>query len=448
MSDKILKLTDVAQCTHGVLHGNEIEFFSVSTDSRHITPGQLFVALRGPSFDGHDYVEVARGKGAIAAVVEHRVDVDLPQIVVTDTRIALGQLAACWRDRFDIPVIAVTGSNGKTTVKEMIAAILMQNGNVHATRGNLNNEIGVPLTLLGLNEQHTAAVIEEGASQPGDIAYLTRLVRPTVSIITNVSGAHLEGFGSLESVARTKGEIYEFLQPGGTAVINNDDAYAAMWREACGENPIVSFGMDKPADVSARWKADQALTIQTPQGEIPVRLLVAGRHNAMNALAATAAALAAGAGLDEIRTGLESMQPVAGRLQWKTGINHCRVLDDTYNANPASLNAALDVLAACKGERFLALGDMAELGEDAASLHEQAGKQARACGVDQLYGVGEFTRYAVAAFGEQGHHFPAQEEMIRRLRKDLHENVTLLVKGSRSSHMEKVVEAVESRGAA
>jgi UDP-N-acetylmuramoyl-tripeptide--D-alanyl-D-alanine ligase len=435
-------MREAAAAMQGELQGTDWVFTGVSSDSRQVQAGQLFFALQGPHFDGHDFAPQVQAKGAAGMVVTHAVDVDLPQIIVSDTRLALGQLAAVWRARFQGPVIAVTGSNGKTTVKEMLAAILLQAGKVHATRGNLNNEIGVPLTLLDLSLDDGAAVIEEGASHPGDIAYLTQIVRPTVAVVTNASGAHLEGFGSLEAVARTKGEIYEYLAKDGVAVINADDPKAGLWLELAGRQRVSSFGLQNSSDVRGLWQENEPLTIVTPQGEIRVRLHLEGRHNAMNALAATAAALAAGASLDDIKRGLESMLPVAGRLQWKQGMCGVRILDDTYNANPASLAAALDVLAACEGERYLALGDMAELGAQAHAYHQQAGTRARECGVQQLYAVGENTKYAVSAFGERGHHFAAQDALIAQLKHDLHENVVLLVKGSRSAHMEKVVAAV------
>lgn len=440
------KFSEAALVMQGILSGEDGEFVGASTDTRRLEQGQLFVALQGPSFDGHDFVTQAKAKGAAAVVVAHEVDLDLPQIIVADTRLALGRLAGAWRTHFDIPVIAVTGSNGKTTVKEMIAAIFAQSGAVHATRANLNNEIGVPLTLLGISKEHVAAVIEEGASHAGDIAYLTQFVKPTVAVVTNAAGAHLQGFGRLEVVARTKGEIYEFLAPGGIAIINADDPHAGMWRQLAADHVVISFGLENAADVQGQWAAGQPLQMQTPAGSLIADLPLEGRHNAMNALAAAAAALAAGVDLSAIKAGLESMQAVAGRLQWKPGVKHSCILDDTYNANPASLDAALDVLAACQGERYLALGDMAELGEQATACHERAGRQARACGIQQLYAVGEHTRHTVAAFGEHAYHFPAQEQLISRLQKDLHENVTLLVKGSRSAHMENVVEAVVAGG--
>jgi len=442
MATCALHLSEAARAVHGRLHGADRVFTGVGTDTRKVEAGRLFVALKGENFDGHDFVLEAAAKGAVGAVVSRPVKTDIPQIEVADTRIALAELAAHWRAQFSIPVVAVTGSNGKTTVKEMIAAILGQAGPVLATRGNLNNEIGVPLTLLQLDTTHRAAVIEEGASHVGDIAYLTARVRPTVGVVTNAAGAHLKGFGTVEAVARTKGELFEFVTPDGTAVINADDDYCDMWRWLADARRIITFGLDHEADVRGKWDARGPLHIVTSEGSMNAELKLLGRHNAMNALAATAAALAAGADLAAIKAGLEGLRPVAGRLQTKPGINGARLIDDTYNANPASLAAALAVLAEFDGERYLALGDMAELGDEAESLHAAAGQQARELGINCLYAVGEHARFAAEAFGAEGRHFETQASLVERLRVDLHANVTLLVKGSRSSRMENVVNAL------
>lgn len=439
------------QLLRGELRGNKngVQFFGVSTDTREVTPGQLFVALTGPHFDGHDFVAEAKQKGAVAAVVTHPVDVDFPQIIVGDTQQAYAQLAANWRQQFAIPVIAVTGSNGKTTVKEMLAAILANRGSVLATQANFNNEVGVPRTLLGLRDSHVAAVIEEGASHPGDIAYLTAFVRPTVVIVTNAAGAHLQGFGSLDSVAKTKGEIFENSPLDAVAIINADDAFVDLWLQQAGERPLMRFSlsMESVAEVRGELIAGDALQIVTPAGDLRVELPLEGRHNAMNALAATAAALAAGASIADIKKGLESMSVVPGRLQRKPGIHGAQLIDDTYNANPASLTAALAVLVQDNNDHYLALGDMAELGAEAVEYHQQAGRQARQVGVSRLYAIGEYSWHTVTAFGEHAKHFAAQDELISCLQEDLHENVTLLVKGSRSAHMENVVAALTVEGA-
>jgi UDP-N-acetylmuramoyl-tripeptide--D-alanyl-D-alanine ligase len=431
---------------HEELQGSteDVTFSGISTDTRDVLPGQLFVALSGEHFDGHDFIVEAAQKGAVAAVVTHAVDAEIPQLLVTDTQQAYAQLAANWRQQFAIPVVAVTGSNGKTTVKEMLASILACKGAVLATQANFNNEVGVPRTLLGLRAEHVAAVIEEGASHPGDIAYLTRYVQPTVAVVTNAAGAHLAGFGSLEAVAKTKGEIFENLPEDGVAVINADDGFAEVWRSQAGAHALVRFSLapENDAEVRGELQADGALQIFTPSGDVRVALPLEGRHNAANALAATAAALAAGASMADVKKGLEAMPVVPGRLQRKAGIHGAQIIDDTYNANPASLHAALQVLAQCRGDRYFALGDMAELGEKAIEYHRQAGRQAREVGVDRLYAVGELSRHAAQSFGEQGRHFSAQDELITSLKTDLHDNVTLLVKGSRSAHMENVVAAL------
>ena len=455
MSGCHLHLREVAEALAGRLLGADGAFDGVGTDTRSLHPGQLFVALQGPNFDGHDYVAAAAARGAVAVLVGREVKTELPQIVVADTLVALGELAALWRSRFDIPVIAITGSNGKTTVKEMLTAILGQRREVLATHGNLNNEIGLPLTLLRLDGGHQAAVVEAGASKPGDIAYLTRIASPTVAVLTNAAGAHLAGFGSLEAVARSKGEIFEGLGEGGIAIINADDAFADLWRELAGDHRVLSFALDNEAEVRGQWWPQEVLSntleITAPQGELSVALPLPGRHNASNALAATAAALAVGCTPAEIRAGLESLRPVPGRLCWKAGIHGARILDDTYNANPASLAAALEVLATAPGEHWLALGDMAELGGDAVALHAQAGERAARAGLQRLYAVGELSRQAVAAFVEHGNgiglHFAARDDLVERLQEDLHRDVTLLLKGSRAAHMDRVVAALTEEDA-
>lgn len=448
-----LMLSEAALAVNGRLLGNDCQFSGVSTDSRNVQPGELFVALTGPNFDGHEFVNDAVSKGVAGVLVSKQVESGVPQLVVNDTLQALGQLAAAWRKQFSIPVIAVTGSNGKTTVKEMITSILTQQGAVLSTRGNLNNEIGVPLTLLQLNSGHERAVIEEGASHPGDIAYLTRLVQPTVSVVTNASGAHLEGFGTVDAVARTKGEIYEYLADDGVAVINADDSFSSLWRSLAKGREVITFGMEFDADVRGSLQPMDdnrinRLVVSMEGEELSVMLPLAGRHNAMNALAAVAVTRSIGVPFAVIKKGLESLKPIPGRLQWVNAIKGARILNDTYNANPASLAVALNVLGSCQGDRYLALGDMAELGSEAQSYHQQAGRQARVSGVHRLYAVGEYSRHAVEAFGDQGCYFTGQEQMVDRLREDLNENVTLLVKGSRSSHMEKVVDALTAPQAA
>ena len=445
----LMRLHEAAEALGARWAGKDVMLQGVSTDTRTLQPGQLFVALRGPHFDGHDYLGEAKAKGAAACMVERPV-ANCPALIVSDTRRALGKLARAWRRRFAIPLLAVTGSNGKTTVKEMLASILAQQGDTLATRGNLNNDIGLPLTLFGLDARHTSAVVEMGANHAGEIAYLTDLAEPTVAIITNAASAHLEGFGSLEGVARAKGEIFQGLGVNGTAIINADDRFAPLWRELANNNNQLTFGLHQSADVSARWQAGvrgSDIQVTTPGGEFQCQLALLGEHNVMNALAAITAAQAVGLPLKIIKQGLECMQPVPGRLQLKPGINGSRIIDDTYNANPESLTAAIQVLAGFAGKRILVLGDMGELGEDALTLHAEAGRIAKANRIDALYTVGAMAKAAAQAFEQGAQHFDDQASAIAALQPELTPNVTVLLKGSRLSHMERVVNNLLQGGA-
>lgn len=452
-----MRLSEAAAAVGGVLRGADAEFVSVTIDSRRLHRGDLYVAIKGERHDGHAFIDEAAAKGAVAAIVSAPQNSALPQIVVDDTRLALGRLAAAWRARFDLPVIGVTGSNGKTTVKEMIAAILRQRGEVLVTEGNLNNDYGVPLTLLRLTGQHRYAVVEMGANHLGEIAYVAALARPTVAVITNAGAAHLEGFGGLDGVARGKGEIYAALGSDGTAVLNAGDHYAAYWTSVIGNRTVLRFGASDadvmPVPGSERFLTAPAMgmsfTMRTPKGDAPVELQLLGTHNLINACAAAAAALAVGAEPDDIRRGLSSMQPVKGRLQLKQINTQVRVIDDTYNANPSSLRAALQVLTALGGRRVLVLGDMGELGEGTTDLHAELGKEAHAAGVQELYVTGELSRHAALAFGAGAQHFAAQQELIDALRRRIggvQEELTVLVKGSRRAQMDRVTAAlVESK---
>jgi UDP-N-acetylmuramoyl-tripeptide--D-alanyl-D-alanine ligase len=441
------RLAEFAAIVDGRLIGSDAGFAGVSTDTRGLRPGELFVALRGERFDGHEFVRRAAALGAAGAVVGNEGDVALPQVVVGDTLTALQRYAAAWRLRFRIPVIGVTGSNGKTTVKEMLAAILGGAGPVLVTHGNLNNHVGVPLTLLRLHDEHRHAVIEMGASHPGEIALLTRLARPDVGVITNAGPAHLEGFGSIEDVARAKGELFADLAADGVAVINTEDRYAPLWRELAGDRRQVTFGLESQADVRARGiEADgerTRFTLVTPDGEMPVELPLAGRHNVLNALAAAAAAGALGLDVRRIGIGLTAAAPVAGRLQLRVSdIPGVRLIDDSYNANPASLAAAVDWLTAQPGDAWLVLGDMAELGAGAAAAHAEAGRAARAAGVVRLFALGPLARAAADAFGHGAAHFDDRDALIAALRRELSSGVNLLVKGSRSARMDRVAHAL------
>ncbi|WJW75012.1 UDP-N-acetylmuramoyl-tripeptide--D-alanyl-D-alanine ligase [Thiohalobacter sp. IOR34] len=444
-----MQLSEAAGLLGADLVGADVRFAGVSTDSRSLEPGNLFVALVGERFDGHAYLQQAAERGAAAAAVSRELNPVLPLLRVADTRRALGELAGHWRRRFDLPLVAVTGSNGKTTVKEMTAAILGVGRRVLATRGNLNNDIGVPLTLFRLDGRHQAAVIEMGANHPGEIALLTGIAAPSVALITNAAPAHLAGFGDLAGVAEAKGEIFAGLGPHGVAVINADDRFAPRWRALAAGHEILDFGLEAPAAVSADWRPVEAgseLRLRTPQGRVELRLPLPGRHNVMNALAATAAALAAGAGLDEVQQGLSGLRAVAGRLRFLAGRQGARLIDDSYNANPASLGAALEVLRAQPGEHWLVLGEMGELGGDARALHAEAGRQARASGVSRLFGLGPLAAEAVRAFGAGARMYDALDALLEDLGAALDPDKTVLVKGSRSMRMERVVEALAAEG--
>ena len=443
-----MRLQEAAEALGARWAGEDVMLEGVSTDTRTLQAGQLFVALRGPNFDGHDYLAEAKAKGAAACMVEQPV-ANCPALIVGDTRLALGRLARAWRRHFAMPLVAVTGSNGKTTVKEMLASIFAQQGEVLATRGNLNNDIGVPLTLFGLDSSRSSAVIEMGANHAGEIAYLTSLAEPNVAVITNAAAAHLEGFGSLEGVAKAKGEIYQGLKQDGTAIINADDDYADLWRGLTKDKNVLSFGLQNPADISARWQAGDCgsqIHITTPEGKVKLHLALLGEHNVMNALAAIAAAQAVGIKLTTIKAGLEAMQPVAGRLQLKAGLQGSRLIDDTYNANPASLAAAIEVLAAFGGKHILVLGDMGELGDDTEALHAEAGRFAKAHAVDRLYTVGPMAAVAAKAFGTGAQPCENHEAVSKALQPELDTDSTVLVKGSRLSQMERIVQMLVSGG--
>jgi UDP-N-acetylmuramoyl-tripeptide--D-alanyl-D-alanine ligase len=439
-----LTTAEIAALAQGELVGADVPVDGVSTDSRRCEVHQLFIALHGDRFDAHDFID--GGLQAAAVLVARRVETDLPQIVVDDTRLGLGRLAAGWRSRLHMPVIALTGSNGKTTVKEMIGAILATRGQVLVTAGNLNNDIGMPLTLLEARPFHDYVVLEMGANHFGEIAYLTRIARPDVALITNAGPAHLEGFGDVAGVARAKGEIFQGLTRDGVAVINADDAYAEQWLAQNRGRRIVRFGLTRPADVHAAWAGDgMPLHIETVQGGCEVRLPLPGRHNAMNALAASAATLAVDATIENVRTGLSGLTSVHGRLEVLAGPGGLRLIDDSYNANPASVQAAIQYLAALSGPRTLALGDMAELGDAGEQLHQRVGQTARESGIERLYAVGPLSRHAVEAFGSGARHFDDIRQLIEALQVELAPGEALLVKGSRSMRMEQVVEALLGR---
>ena len=443
-------LAMVADSVQGVLHGEDRRFAAVSTDTRSLRADELFIALRGPHFDAADFIADAERQGAAGAVVERQVDSRLPQVIVPDTRAALANLARAWRDRFNVPVIGVTGSNGKTTVKELCAAILRADTGaddaVLATRGNLNNDIGLPLMVLELRPSHRYAVFEMGASGLGEIAPLAGIARPTVGKDTNAGPAHLEGFGSVEGVARTKGEMFAALPQDGTAIINRDDDFYDEWLARCAGCRTLSFGLAPHADVRAtdiRANGNTLdFTLHLPGTHFPVHLAMAGQHNVCNALAAAAATLAAGVERGAVQQGLAAATQVSGRLRRLESPTGAVVYDDSYNANPASLMAAIEFLAAQPGKNWLVLGDMKELGPDSKALHAQCGKAARKAGLAGLFCVGEEARAAAEAFGSGSACFDTREALIAAVRDELAHGVAVLVKGSRSMGMEKVAAAL------
>lgn len=452
--------TEVAQLLHTPEDtiSPSISFTGISIDTRSLQAGNLFVAIKGSNLNGHDFIEEAQKKGAAFALVDHAHPSSLPQIKVTDTTLALGQIGAAWRNRFQLPIVAITGSNGKTTLKNMIATIMVAacNGDqekVLATKGTLNNQWGLPLTIANLNQQHRFAAIELGMNHFGEIEYLARLTRPKVAVITNAAASHLEGVGDIAGVAKAKGEIFSGLSQDGIAILNRDDAYFTFWREIVGKRPFITFGFHPDAHVRAvmthsdrlnEIPQKQSFTIKTSKGDISIRLPLLGKHSILNALAATAATLAVDISIDAIQKGLENISPAQGRLQLHTLKQGLHLIDDTYNANPFSLQAAVNTLASFTGKKILVLGDMKELGKDAPSLHQTAGESIREAGIDFLFTYGELSVNATKAFGEGAYHFNNQDTLLDALKpfidkQETVETITILIKGSRSMHMEKVV---------
>ncbi len=438
-----------AKVAGGELLGADREYTGVSSDTRTIKPGELFVALRGPRFNANEFVGAAETAGAAGAVVDTRLDRTLPQVLVRDTLASLQATSAAWRAQFTLPVIGVAGSNGKTTCKEMTAAILARAGATLHTRGSLNNHIGVPLTLHRLEASHRFAVIEVGTNHPGEVEALCRLARPTVGLITNAGAEHLEGFGTIEGAARAEGEMIAGLDAAHTAVINADDEFATLWRGMTRAR-VVTFGISQTADYSAsdigtHIDADgfvTRFTMHTPQGELRVELHLAGRHNVSNALCASAAALAAGASPDDVRQGLATMRPVPGRLQFKTAPSGAWIVDDSYNANPSSMKAGIEVLENVDARRWMVMGDMGELGEAAESSHGEIGRFARDHHVDRLFATGKLAALAVEAFGPGAEWFEDTEALARAVNAEITREVCVLVKGSRSNRLERVVDAL------
>lgn len=441
-----LTLSDIAEMCGGQLFNAAGEQWidSVSTDSRTVNTDQLFIAIKGDRFDAHDFVVDLVGKAA-AALVDRKIDCDLPQIVVEDTKLALAAFAKAWRKRYTKPVLGLTGSNGKTTVKEMTAAILSQRGNTLSTLGNLNNDIGMPLSLLRIREEHDFAVIEMGTNHFGEIAFLVDVCQPDVAVINNAGPAHLDGFGDVAGVAKAKGEIFEGLADKSIAVINADDVYADYWRGLNQHRKVVEFGIQNAADVHGDYQGAE-LTIHHGAESTTITLPLMGRHNAMNALAAASLALSVGTTLGQVKQGLESMPSVNGRLNKIIGIKGSILIDDTYNANPASAMAGIDVLNAIDGKRIYVLGDMGELGAEADEHHAKVGSYAREMNIDQMYCLGDLSRHTSRAFGEQASHFDDVDMLINQLKTSIEnsdqDGIAILVKGSRFMKMERVVEAL------
>lgn len=447
-----MDLVAAAKAMNGTLQGDNTSFAGVSTDSRKINRGELFIALRGDVFDGHGFIATAKERGAVAAVVDAAGAASLQEcglslLAVADTRLALGALAAAWRSRFSLPVIAVTGSNGKTTTKEMIASILKSayGDAVLVTQGNFNNDIGLPLTLLNLDASHRAAIIEMGMNHPGEIAYLARIARPSVALVTNAQRAHLEGMGTIEMIATEKGSVFVELDPQGVAVFLADDQWAALWRKQCADRRIMNYSFEHPADVTGRYLThglENQLEISVGGEQIEVSLALPGAHNARNALGAATVAVAAGIPLLAVRDGLNTFEGIKGRLQRRPGLNGAVLLDDTYNANPDSVRAGIDVLAATVGKKVLVLGDMGEIGDMTGQFHDEVGGYAKSQGIDLLLALGESSALAVHNFGSGGQHFKKVESLIDALSSELTPETTVLIKGSRFMRMERVSDAV------
>jgi UDP-N-acetylmuramoyl-tripeptide--D-alanyl-D-alanine ligase len=461
----MMRLSEAARALPAELRGEDRAFDAVGTDTRALSPQALFVALKGDRYDGHDFIAQAVQRRAAGALVQKSglriedrgLSDRLPLLIVDDTRKSLGTLAAYWRNKFDMPLVALTGSNGKTTVKEMLASILREacstqssildpQSCVLATRGNLNNDIGVPLTLLELNAGHHYAVIEMGMNHAGEIRNLARLAAPDVALINNAGTAHVEFLGSVEAVARAKGEIVEGLKPEGTAVINADDRHAGLWRELAGGRRVVDFGIERRAAVSAtyqlRW-LESEIVLKTPQGEARAVLKAPGLHNVRNALAASAAAVALKVPAPTIAKGLARFSGTKGRLQKKAGVHGATLIDDTYNANPDSARAAIAVLAQAPGKRLLVLGDMGELGPGAAEMHAEVGRCARESGVERLLTLGELSAHAARAFGPGARHYTRIEDLLAEIENALAPDVAVLIKGSRFMRMERIVQSCE-----
>ncbi|MCD9085975.1 UDP-N-acetylmuramoyl-tripeptide--D-alanyl-D-alanine ligase [Stenotrophomonas sp. SY1] len=448
-------LSLIAHWAGGEIHGDDVTIDAVSNDTRTLVAGSLYVALRGERFDGHDFAANAAARGASALLVDTLQPLDVPQVVVANTELALARIAAAMQHDRATRVFAITGSNGKTSVKNLLLAILqhaaaVQRRHVYATPGNRNNEIGLPLAVIDAPEDADFAIYEMGTGKPGDIAYLTAIAAPDVAIVNNVAPAHLERMGSLLEIANTKAAVYDDLREGGVAVVNADDAFAPYFVARAGNHRVIRFGLEVSADVTATGivlgETGSRFKLHAPQGDVDAVLHLPGRHNVLNALAAAAQALAAGIALPLVVEGLAQARPVAGRQVAHVLGNGAVLVDDSYNANPGSLAAAIIALAAGKEEGWLVLGDMRELGPDAVALHAQAGQRAREAGLKRLYTLGPLSEAASKAFGAGGRHFDSHAALAAALETELHAGVRCLVKGSRGSAMDKIVTTLLQRG--
>ena len=444
-----MKISQIARILNTRFIGKDRDFVSISTDTRTIQPESIFIALRGPHFDAHDFVETAAERGAVGAIVSRLIEkASLTQICVKDAHAALIKLGNHQRNQMkEVMVVTVTGSCGKTTTRALLASVFRQQGNVLASEKSFNNNIGVPLTLLRLHVEHNYAVVELGASHPGEITELTQIVKPNIAIITNVGPAHLEGFRSIEGVAKAKGEIYQGLPSNGVAIVNNDDYFADFWKEIIGVRRTVTFACNNSADVTAKnilvnSEGRPRFRLIFPNGEVDIQLSLLGKHNVMNALAAAAAAYAQYLSITTIKAGLEAACTASGRLASQRGYQGATIIDDSYNANPLSVSAAIDFLATCGSRSILVLGDMLELADYEDELHYKAGEQALQSGIHKLFCYGSLTHYTVEAFGNNAYHFDNQEKLLTALKSNLDENTVVLIKGSFSMNMGKIVKGL------
>ncbi len=445
-----IRLSTLAKLMGAKFSGEDLSCTGISVDTRTLLKNELYVALKGEQIDGHAFIAEAEAKGAAAIIASEKIQTSLPTLMVKDTRVALGQLAKSYRDSFAIPIVAVTGSCGKTSVKEMLYSILSCAYPVLATEANFNNEIGVPLTLLKLRPEHKVAIVEMGARKPNDIGYLMQLTSPSVSILTNAGTAHVEIFGSENAIAQAKGQIFEYLAPTGTAIINQDDKNCDYWKSVLRGQKLITFGIEntdksKPDIGCSNIQQDISMQFEllTDIGTITIQMSVLGKHNVMNALAAAAGARALNISLENIQKGLAQFKAVPGRLENKIGIYGVQIIDDSYNANPSSVSAAMAVLAQSPREKILVLGDMKELGTKGPRLHYEVGIEAKQLGIDKIFCVGELSTHTAEGYGVGAQHYADKQNLIKDLKRCLEAKPTsVLIKGSRSMEMEEVVRAL------